>query len=84
MVSDNYYKNCLQVGKIKIGPLFIQMEFKVRAGRFTFDKDSKKVKVSKDKGLIHIVRVPPVLFRTKTKRRTSSGLTYKPMNNRSI
>ena len=60
------------------------MEFKVKAGKFDFDKETKKVKVSKDKGLIHVKRVTPNLSRMKINRHISSGPTWTPTNPRSI
>ena len=39
--------------------------YKVKAGRFIYDLTTKKVKVSKDKGLISLFTVPASLFRTK-------------------
>lgn len=42
--------------------------FKVKAGRFTFDAETKKVRVSKDKGLLTLFTVTFNSSRTQTRR----------------
>lgn len=52
--------------------------YKVKTGRFTFDTDSKKVRVSKDKGLLTLSTVRMPRTRTPTRRTTSAGPTSPP------
>jgi hypothetical protein len=40
--------------------------YKVKTGRFIYDLGTKKVKVSKDKGMLSLFTVNLIVFRTKT------------------
>lgn len=42
--------------------------YKVKAGRFTYDPETKKVRVCKDKGLLCFSTVVMVIFRTVSRK----------------
>lgn len=43
-------------------------KYKAKTGRFIYDLATKKVKVSKDKGMLTLFTVNPIEFRTKSAR----------------
>lgn len=51
------------------------MKFEVKAGRFLYDKETKKVAVSKEKGIIKVQQVSLIILRMKNNKPISHGST---------